>query len=257
MEDSLFSVKDKVIIITGASSGLGCHFAKTLATAGAKVILGARRVDKLEKIANEISKASGVASIDYLDVTQAASIQLFVKNVQRQFGYIDVLINNAGIDARKTLLQTTEVDWSPVIDTNMKGTVLMTQAVATHMMAQKSGSMINISSVSDTLAFETGNPAYLMSKAGISHFTHLVALALAGANVRANAIAPGIFHTEINDDLFDTDLSKTLQSKIPLSRFGDLNDLNGALLLLCSDASRYITGTIVRVDGGLGINKLM
>lgn len=253
-----FSVKDKIILITGASSGLGCHFAKTLAQAGAKVAICARRFDKLKKIANEISNERGVAIPFALDVTQVSNIKNVVAEIENQLGQIDVLINNAGVDARKNIFETSDADWNPVIDTNLKGLVLVTQAVAAHMVEnKKAGSIVNISSVSDILGFKGGNPAYMMSKAGVSHFTHLLALELASANIRANAIAPGIYRTEINDDLFDTDLSKILETKIPLSRFGELEDLNGALFLLCSDASRYMTGTIIRVDGGLGINKLL
>jgi NAD(P)-dependent dehydrogenase (short-subunit alcohol dehydrogenase family) len=193
-----------------------------------------------------------------LDVTQISNINNVVNEIETQLGQIDVLINNAGVDARTNIFATSEADWTPVIDTNLKGVVLVTQAVAARMVEnKKSGSIINISSVSDVLGFKGGNPAYMISKAGISHFTHLLALELADANIRANAIAPGIYRTEINDDLFDTDLSKTLETKIPLSRFGQYEDLNGALLLLCSDASSYMTGTIIRVDGGLGINKLL
>lgn len=168
------------------------------------------------------------------------------------------MINNAGVDSRKNIFETNETDWTPVIDTNLKGLVLVTQSVAASMIENKTaGNIINISSVLDVLGFKGGNPAYMISKAGVSHFTHLLALELAGANIRANAIAPGIYRTEINDDLFDTDLSRILETKIPLLKFGELDDLNGALFLLCSDASRYMTGTIIRVDGGLGINKLL
>lgn len=256
--DSLFSVKEKVILITGASSGLGCHFAKTLARMGAKVAMGARRLDKLKNIANEIHNDGGVAIPFALDVTQASNIRNVVKEIENQLGQIDVLVNNAGVDARKNIFETCDADWTPVIDTNLKGLMLVTQAIAAHMIEnKKTGSIINISSVSDILGFKGGNPAYLMSKAGVSHFTHLLALELASVNIRANAIAPGIYRTEINEDLFDTDLSKELETKIPLLRFGKLEDLNGALLLLCSDASCYMTGTIIRVDGGLGINKLL
>jgi len=254
----LFSVKDKIILITGASSGLGCHFAKTLALAGAKIAICARRIDKLKKIANEINQDGGIAVPFALDVTQASEIKNVIAEIENKMGIIDVLINSAGVDARKNIFETSEADWAPVIDTNLKGLMLVTQAVAAHMVEnKKAGSIINISSVSDVLGFKGGNPAYMMSKAGVSHFTHLLALELANENIRANAIAPGIYRTEINDDLFDTELSKVIETKIPLLRFGKLEDLNGALFLLCSDASRYMTGTIIRVDGGLAINKLL
>lgn len=256
--ETLFSVKDKVILITGASSGLGHHFTKTLAKAGAKVAMIARRLDKMKKISIEISKDGGVAIPFALDITQTSDIKNVVKEIENHLGQIDVLINNAGVDARKNIFETTDADWNPVIDTNLKGLVLITQAVAARMIEnKKTGSIVNISSVSDILGFKGGNPAYMISKAGVSHFTHLLALELASSNIRVNAIAPGVYRTEINDDLFDTDLSKALETKIPLLRFGNLGDLDGALFLLCSDASRYMTGTIIRVDGGLGINKLI
>jgi len=255
---TLFSVKDKVILVTGASSGLGHYFTKTLAKAGAKVAMIARRLDKMKKISIEISQGGGVAIPFILDITQTSDIKSVVKEIENQLGQIDVLINNAGVDARKNIFETTDADWALVIDTNLKGLVMVTQTVAARMIEnKKTGSIVNISSVSDILGFKGGNPAYMISKAGISHFTHLLALELASLNIRVNAIAPGVYRTEINDDLFDTDLSKALETKIPLLRFGNLGDLDGALLLLCSDASRYMTGTIIRVDGGLGINKLI
>lgn len=255
--NNLFSVKDKVILITGASSGLGCHFARVLALAGAKVALGARRLDRLERIASEITQNSGVVFINKLDVTQVDEIKQFVSGTLDRLGPIDVLINNAGVDARTNLFETNDADWTPVIETNLKGAVLMTQAVAPHLIKnKKGGSIINISSVSDVLAFKGGNPAYMLSKAGIAHFTHLLSLELAEFNIRANTIAPGVFQTEINEDLFGTDISKALEQKIPLQKFGELHDLDGVLFLLCSDASRYMTGTTIRVDGGLGVNKL-
>ena len=194
--NNLFSVKDKVILITGASSGLGCHFARILAQAGAKVALGARRLDRLEKIAGEIRQNSGFVFINKLDVTQVDEIKQFVASAIDQLGMIDVLINNAGVDARTNLFETSEADWIPVIETNLKGAVMMTQAVAPHMVEKKKGgSIINISSVSDVLAFKGGNPAYMLSKAGLAHFTHLLSLELAEFNIRANTIAPGIFQT--------------------------------------------------------------
>ncbi len=255
---SLFSVKDKIILITGAASGIGYHFAKTLAQAGAKVAMCGRRIDKLNKVVTEINNSGGTAIPFKLDVTLAPNIKNVIKEIENQLGPIDCLINNAGVDARKNIFETSEADWQPVIDTNLKDLVLVTQAVAARMVENKKpGSIINISSVSDVLAFKGGNPAYMLSKAGVSHFTHLLALELANVNIRANAIAPGVYRTEINDDLFDTELSKALETKIPLLRFGNLEDLNGALFLLCSDASKYMTGTIIRVDGGLGINKLI
>lgn len=255
--EHIFSVKNKVIVVTGASSGIGCHFSKVLAAAGAKIALGARRINKLAQLVDEISKNKGIAHLHELDVTNLNSIKKFVISIKEKLGPIDVLINNAGIDSRKNLFETEEMDWTPVIDTNLKGLVFTTQVVAKQMIENnRKGSIINISSVSDTLAFKDGNPAYMASKAGVAHFTHLSALQLAAANIRVNAIAPGVFKTEINEDLFDTDVSRALEPKIPLQRFGNLDDLNGALLLLCSDASQYMTGTILRVDGGLCINKL-
>ncbi len=257
MQD-LFSVKDKVVIVTGASSGIGRHFACTLAGAGAKVVIGARRLENLQATVEQIVGSGGTVRGMPLDVTDRHSVQQFVSETIKQFGHIDVLVNNAGVSvAGKSFFDYDDDDWQRVIDTNLKGVWMMTQVVVEQMLAtQTVGSIINISSAADLrtrphIMFV----AYNASKAGVSHMTRAMAAEFADRHIRVNAIAPGYFSTEMTQALPQQSMIALLE-KIPMHRFGELNELDGALLLLASDASRYISGSIIRVDGALGANAL-
>lgn len=253
---NLFSVAGKVAIITGASSGMGCHFAKTLVDAGAKVVLGARRLDKIESIANEITKQNGFALPIQLDVTDPDSINEFAEKIDKDLGKADILINCAGLDIRKTFFDHELSDWERIFDTNLKGVCMVSQAIAKLMVNYNNGgSIINISSLLDVSTYKGGSPAYSASKAGVSHLTRILAVELGSSNIRVNAISPGIFNTEMTESLFSDGVITGLKDQLPLTRAPKLEDLDGALLLLASDASGYITGSVIRVDGGLGINK--
>ena len=259
MTSNLFSVKDKIILITGASSGLGCHFAKVLANEeGARIAIAARRVDKLQLLAQDIHSKGGIALPIALDIKNFASIHAGISLIEKELGAIDVLINNAGVDTRKTFLDHAEADWDTILNTNLKGTCVMSQQVVKHMLNHhKKGSIINISSAADVITYVGGSPAYLTSKAGVSHLTRVLALELASHQIRVNAIAPAGFFTECTAHLFSGDFGGVIKQKIPLQRYGELDDINGPLLLLSSEASRYMTGCIIRVDGGLAINKII
>ena len=236
----------KRALITGASSGLGLHFAQTLAAAGAAVILTARRSDRLSAVAEAINSGGGCATVIALDVTDAKSVVAAVQRAER----VDILVNNAGVTNTKPVLEQTEQDWDFIIDTNLKGTWLVATEVARSMKAWGTGgSIINVASV---LGLRQGGQVtpYAVSKAAIIQLTKQLGLELARFGIRVNAIAPGYFETEMNQAFLSTDAGASLLKRIPQRRLGALDDLNGALLLLASDASQYMSGAVVSVDGG-------
>jgi NAD(P)-dependent dehydrogenase (short-subunit alcohol dehydrogenase family) len=245
-----FSVAGKVALITGASSGFGKHFARVLAREGAKVGLAARRVDALQSLAREIRSAGGVAAVAQLDVADVASISTAVGAIERELGRIDVLVNNSGTSIVKPTLEYTEQDWDAVVDVNLKGAFFVATEVARRMRTDaRGGSIINIESI---LSFrQTGHiPAYVASKAGLTQLTKTLALELARHNIRVNGIAPGYFSTDINRDYLASEAGAAMIKRIPQRRAGNVEDLEGPLLLLACDASRYMTGTTLVVDGG-------
>lgn len=240
----------KVALVTGASSGLGRHFAKVLALAGAKVGLAARRTDAMTALADEIAASGGEAAVAKLDVTSAGSIAAAVSGIAAALGPIDILVNNSGTSVAKGVLEQTERDWDDVVDVNLKGAFLVATEVARRMRDRgQGGSIINIESI---LSFrQAGHVApYAASKAGLTQITRSMALELARYNIRVNGIAPGYFATEINAGFFETEPGQALIRRIPQRRVGQYADLDGPLLLLASDASRYMTGSTLVVDGG-------
>ena len=251
-----FSVAGKVVLITGASSGFGKHFARVLARAGAKVGLAARRVDALQALAQEIRSTGGVAAVAQLDVADVASIATAVDTIERELGRIDVLVNNSGTSIVKPTLEYTEQDWDAVVDVNLKGAFFVASEVARRMRdAGRGGSIINIESI---LSFrQTGHiPGYVASKAGLTQLTKTMALELARYNIRVNGIAPGYFSTDINRDFLASEAGAAMIKRIPQRRPGNIEDLEGPLLLLACDASRYMTGTTLVVDGGHLVSSL-
>lgn len=243
-------LEGKVALVTGASSGLGRHFAGVLANAGASVGLAARRTDALQALAADISSSGGKASVTRLDVTDGKSIAAAVAAIESDLGPIDILVNNSGTSVAKGVLEQTEQDWDDVVDVNLKGAFLMATEVARRMRDRgQGGSIINIESI---LSFrQAGHVApYAASKAGLTQLTRTMALELARNGIRVNGIAPGYFATEINQGFFDTEPGQALIRRIPQRRVGQYEDLDGPLLLLASDASRYMTGSTLVVDGG-------
>ena len=248
-----FDLDGKVAIVTGASSGLGRHFALTLARAGAKVAVAARRLDRLEKLVGEIEAFDGRAAALALDVTDAASVRGAVRAAETELGAITVLVNNAGVAGAKPALELDEADWDRVMDTNLKGAWLVAQEVARHMVRLgHGGSIINIASV---LGFRgsAGLAPYSASKGGLIQLTRTLALELAEHDIRVNAIAPGYIETDINREFLAGSDGRRLLDRIAARRFGEPADLDGAVLLLASDAGRYMTGSVVTVDGGYTI----
>jgi NAD(P)-dependent dehydrogenase (short-subunit alcohol dehydrogenase family) len=248
-----FSVAGKVALITGASSGFGRHFAKVLAREGAKVGLAARRLDALDSLAQEIRSAGGIAATAKLDVADVDSISPAISAIERELGRIDVLVNNSGTTVVKPLLEQTEQDWDAVVDVNLKGAFFVAAEVARRMRVDARGG--NIESI---LSFrQTGHiPGYLASKAGLTQLTKSMALELARYNIRVNGIAPGYFSTDINRDFLASEAGVAMIKRIPQRRAGNVEDLEGPLLLLASDASRYMTGTTLVVDGGHLVGSL-
>jgi NAD(P)-dependent dehydrogenase (short-subunit alcohol dehydrogenase family) len=241
-----------VALITGASSGLGAHFSSVLAAAGAEVIIAARREDAMAEVAQTIGATGGCCRTVALDVADPASIGAIAPTIER----VDILVNNAGVVRDARLLDQGEADWDAVIDTNLKGMFLMTQAVARAMRTRGTGgSIINIASILG-LRQAGGVLPYAVSKAGAIQMTKTSALELARFGIRVNALAPGYMETELNSGFWQSDAGQAMIRRIPQRRLGRLEDLDGPLLLLASDLSAYMTGSVIEVDGGHLVSTL-
>jgi NAD(P)-dependent dehydrogenase (short-subunit alcohol dehydrogenase family) len=248
-----FSVAGQVALVTGASSGIGEHFAEVLAAAGAKVAAAARRADRLADLAERIEARGGECLPLSCDVTDRQSITQAIAAAEAHLGPVSVLVNNAGVVVSKPLFEHTEEDWDYVVDTNLKGAWLAAREFAHHLVERKRpGRIINISSI---LASRTIGrvPAYCAAKAGLSHLTQVLAMELARYGILVNALAPGYIETDFNRAYFQSDAGKALIGRIPLKRIGQSPDLDGALLFLASPASAYVTGAVLAVDGGHGV----
>ena len=249
-----FFLDGRVALVTGASSGLGRHFALTLARAGAKVAVAARRLERLHELVAEIEGFDGRALAIALDVTDPGSVDDAVLSAETELGAIAVLVNNAGVGGAKPGLDTEPAEWRRIIDTNLTGAWLMARQTARHMTRLgHGGSIINIASILG-LVVRSQVPAYCASKAGLIHLTRALALELAADEIRVNAIAPGYFETDLSRPILTSGAGHDLVARIPQGRVGEFSDLDGILLLLASDASRYITGTVTTVDGGYSIS---
>lgn len=245
-----FDITGEVALVTGASSGIGRHFTKVLAAAGAKVALAARRTDRLAELAREIEEHGGACLPVACDVTDQKSIVSAIGTVEDRLGPLSILVNNAGVVVSKPLFEHTEEDWDYVVDTNLKGAWLAAREFAHHLVERKRpGRIINISSV---LASRTIGrvPAYCAAKAGLTHLTHVLAMELARYGILVNALSPGYVETDFNREYFQSEAGQRLISRIPLKRLGQVPDLDGALLFLASPASTYVTGAVIAVDGG-------
>lgn len=247
--EKLFDLSGKAALVTGASSGLGRHAALLLAAAGAKVALAARRLEPLVELEKQIEALDGRAIPLRLDVTDPASIADCVNAAETELGAISILVNNAGIADTKPAFEVTEAEWDRVVDTNLKGAWLVAQEVGRHMAhLGHGGSIINIASVLG-LAGSQQIPAYCASKGGVVNLTRALAVEWARHGIRVNALAPGYIKTEINREFLTSAAGENLRKSIPLRRFGQPEDLDGPLLLLASDAGRYMTGAVLVVDG--------
>ncbi len=240
----------KCVLVTGASSGLGAHFARTVARAGARVGLAARRRERLEILAGEIRAAGGEAHPIALDVTNVADVARAFEELEAVIGPPDVLVNNAGIPSSSRFVDMPEDEWRGVLDVNLDGVFRVGQEAARRMRAQgRGGTIVNVASV---IAFMVLGrlSAYAVSKAGVVQLTKAMALELARDNIRVNALAPGYISTEMNDTFLTSDAGRKLLSKVPMTRAGELSELDGPLLVLASDLGSYMTGSVITVDGG-------
>lgn len=246
----MFELTGKRALVTGASSGLGAGFARTLAAAGAELVLAARRMEPLEVLAGEITAAGGKAIAVSMDVTSAESVERAFATMAQTGEAADIIVNNSGISREAWIADMEEADWDLVMDTNLKGVWRVAKASARALMAAaKGGSVINIASITARRSSQT-IAAYAASKAAVEHLTRAMALEWARSGIRVNAIAPGYFLTDINADFFETNAGEAMVKRIPMRRLGQLEELSGPLLLLASDAGAYMTGATLVVDGG-------
>jgi NAD(P)-dependent dehydrogenase (short-subunit alcohol dehydrogenase family) len=251
-----FDMSGKVALVTGASGGLGRHFAGVLAQAGARVVLGARRPQQLAEAVDEITEAGGSARAVALDVTDGHSVHDAFDEIEETVGLVEVVINNAGTTVTKPLLEVSESEWDQVLATNLRGTWLVMREAARRMIDAKSGgSVVNITSIlGDRVA---GNVApYTASKAAVTQLTKAAALELARYDIRVNALAPGYIRSDLNAEFFDSPPGQALMKRIPQRRLGIVSDLDAPLLLLASAAAPFMTGSVVAVDGGHLVSTL-
>ncbi|MEJ2623926.1 MAG: glucose 1-dehydrogenase [Pseudolabrys sp.] len=247
----LFNLKDRVAMVTGASSGLGVQFARVLADNGAAVALVARRVERLKDLQAEIEGNGGRAIAIEADVNDRTAMVRAFDEAENAFGTVTILVNNAGVaQAAQRAIEVTPEEWRRVLSVDLDAVFYWAQEAARRMLAAgKQGSIVNLASV---LGFGVakGTAAYAVAKTAVIQTTKALALELAFKGVRVNAIAPGWFVTEINDTYLTGEAGQQMKRDIPMGRFGEAGDLDGALLLLASNAGRYITGATIVVDGG-------
>ena len=250
-----FRLDGKIALVTGASGGLGQHFAQLLASAGARVAIAARRTDKLQSVLDGITQRGGQARALSLDVADAASVRQCFDELA-SWGAPDVLVNNAGVTVHRSLLDQTEDDFDHVINTNLKGNWLVATEAARRMVAAgQGGSIINIASIlGERVA--AGVAPYAISKAGVIQATKAMALELARHHIRVNALLPGYVVTDLNRDFLTSEAGEKLRMRIPSRRFGEMSDLDGPLLLLASDAGAAMSGSTVAVDGAHLVSSL-
>src|SRR5262245_52060662 len=251
-----FDLSGKVALVTGASSGLGVHFARTLASAGAAVALAARRTDRLASLQAELTGAGSKAAAVALDVQSGEQVTAAFDAAQQALGAIDIVVNNAGISIVRPALDMPEKDWDAVVDTNLRGAWLVAQTAARRWVAAKRpGAIVNIASILGLRTIGQVAP-YNASKAGVIHLTRALAMEWARHGIRVNAICPGYIETEMNSDFWKTPAGQRLIERIPQRRIGQPEHLDGALLLLASDAGSFMTGSVITVDGGHTVSSL-
>ena len=251
-----FDLTGKVALVTGASSGLGVHFARTLAAAGASVAIAARRADRLASLQAELQTAGVKAVAVELDVQSGDSIAAAFAAAEQALGPIDIVINNAGISIVKPALEMPVEDWDAVVNTNLRGAWLVAQAAGKRwLMAKRPGVIVNIASILGLRTIGQVAP-YNASKAGLIHLTRALAMEWARHDIRVNAICPGYIETEMNSDFWKTPAGQRLIDRIPQRRIGKPEHLDGALLLLASDAGSFMTGSVLTVDGGHTVSSL-
>ena len=251
MTHSFFDLTDKVAVVTGASRGLGQYFGRALARAGANLVITSRNLTSLKAFQSEIEHLGRKALPVELDVTDYDSIQAMVEEAYEHYGKIDILVNNAGCNIRKPSLEITWDDWNTVLQTNLRGTFFVAQAVASKMIPRKYGRIINIGSVTSVFGY-AGLAPYCASRGGTKQLTMSLADEWGEYGLTVNTLAPGWFKTDQNKVLYDNQKwMNYLKDRIPLNRPGQPHDLDGAVVFLASEESEYITGQVLLVDGGI------
>ena len=252
------NLKEKIALVTGASSGLGAQFARVLAANGALVVLAARREDRLKELRAEIESRGGAADVVPMDVTDLGSIESAVARIEAENGPIDILVNNSGVSTMSRLTDVTPVDYDFTFNTNVKGAFFVAQAVARRMIARSQqqqdfrGRIVNIASVA---AFKVLSQigVYCMTKAAVVQMTRAQALEWGRYGINVNAICPGYIRTEINQDHWDSDKGQKLMQMLPRKRIGTPADLDSVLLMLVADESQFINGAAITADDGLSV----
>lgn len=247
----------KLALITGASSGLGKHFAEVLANHGAEVVLAARRRTKLEEVRDQISDKGGIAHVVEMDVTSIESVDAAFSSIKSKTGRAcNIIVNNSGIGQESWFLNTQETEWSGIVETNLSGVWRVAQRASNEMVeAKTSGSIINIASITGLRPAPMVS-GYAATKAAVVHLTKNMATELARYQIRVNAISPGYFKTPLNDQHLESEFGQKMEKRIAMRRFGNYVDLDGPILLLASDASAYMTGCNIVVDGGHTLTPL-
>lgn len=251
MSSELFNLSGQVAVVTGASRGLGQHMARVLAKAGADLVLTSRTLDSLSGIESEIEALGRRALALQLEVREFESIQQMASQAEASFGHLDILVNNAGCNVRKPALDVTWDDWNRILDTNLRGSFFVAQAVARGMIARGYGRIINIGSVTSVAGYAGLGP-YGASRGGIRQLTMSLADDWGKHGVTVNCLAPGWFRTDQNKVMYENpEWVEYLCDRIPVKRPGRHDDLDGALIFLASESSRYVTGQTLLVDGGI------
>lgn len=245
----MFSLKDKVAVVTGASQGIGRDTALALAEAGAKVAVAARNEEKLTALVNEITAAGGEALSVKMDVADFGQVKAGFKQILEKFGRVDILVNNAAVTRDGLAMRMKKDDWDAVLQTNLTGAHLCIQQVLPVMMKARFGRIINISSVV-AQSGNAGQANYVAAKAGLIGLTKAIAIEIASRNVTVNAVAPGFIETPMTDVLPDK-VKEELKTRIPLGRMGSPRDVAAAIVFLASDEAGYITGHVLNVNGGM------
>jgi len=257
-----FELNGKIALVTGASSGLGARFAKVLAENGAEVVLASRRIERLKELRAEIESAGGAAHAVALDVTDPDSVRAAVAQAEAEAGPIDILVNNSGVSTTQRLLDVTPDDYDFIFDTNTRGAFFVAQEVARRMIARAKASagdasprqarIINIASMA-AMKVLSQIGVYCMSKAAVVQMTKAMALEWGRFDINVNAICPGYIVTEINEQHWETEAGQRLIQMLPRKRVGRPEDLDGLLLLLAHDQSRFINGAVIAADDGFGV----
>jgi NAD(P)-dependent dehydrogenase (short-subunit alcohol dehydrogenase family) len=255
------NLEGRVALITGASSGLGAQFARTLSKAGACVVLAGRRVERLKDLRAEIEGNGGDAHVVQLDVTDVASIKAAVAHAETEVGTLDILINNSGVSTTQRLTDVTENDYDYVMDTNTRGAFFVAQEVGKRMLARARGAapgtfiggrIVNVASMAG-LRVLSQIGVYAMSKAAVIHMTRAMALEWGKYGINVNAICPGYIDTEINHHHWSTEQGRKLVELLPRKRVGQPQDLDTSLLMLCANESHFINGAVIQADDGFGV----